>query len=369
MRTNALSIHWNATADTSEGFDNYNGRKGLARGLHRFLSRQSMEGSRRSFLQDAGKILESILSSKVDLAAQFLNNFQGGAGPSQEYLDLRKKALTITGYCAGYARILFRMSGTDKPSHFPDEDWKNLQALQEYQVRQFVEEMVFGQVTSRGFSFDRWCASMPEAAWMQSECNICRAASAQSGAVHVTGKDRLRKWAETRAQAEGGERYAGLFTNSEDFQLLLAPALSMLNNMGACITPVERCRLWAVCVQSSVTCIVPKLARPMPGGGTDPGFAAADKPELIKYLITVSENEELVYHGLVARLFTPTDNLSNFDVVELGLPEGNPEFVLADVGDQYVYDSEHVSIDAIQELGWLLDTQMLVVQEQTCEDI
>ena len=98
-------------------------------------------------------------------------------------------------------------------------------------------------------------------------------------------------------------------------------------------------------------------------------FAAADKPKLIKYLITVSENEELVYHGLVARLFTPSDNLSNVDAAELGLPEGNPEFVLADVGDQYVYDSEHVSIDAIQELGWLLDTQMLVVQEQTCEDV
>jgi len=320
----------------------------IEKGLRAYLQGKNDLGM--NFLERAKHLLREILASECDLAAEYKNQWEIG---TTEVADrIRQQALTITGYCARFSQILYIQS--ERWPWFPRREWLNLQALQEYQIRQLVEEMVFSQIEQHAFL--RWVSKMPEAVLLQGSA-IQKRLEARGKIQGVTEKNKLRKWAQKNAALPGGERFIGMFEDAEDFELLLSPALDMLRKMDNCCAPVQYVRLWAEAGHMAVETIIMKLQKPMEGGGMDHGFAAPDHPALVHALGAMSESDYMIYNALIAKLFTPTDLFGS----DLSMHEFEKEVLLEGIGDQYFLDWEREAVDPVMYLGWMLDGQVEMI--------
>jgi len=303
------------------------------------------------------------LKSKLDMVLR----------SSQLDKECTAHAKTVSGFAGRAARNLFR---AEDPPVEPAYVFTHLQCLQEYQVRQLVEQALFqgpdcnaSGITSPDSKasnvrsnqvywrpeggtdhtmerFTEWIEGIEDVKTLQDAVNEKRPwfrADPQKMDLDSSWAKRVEK-VHTGGTGEMVDKVGR-------FQMMLTPALEMVQAMEFCTTPCQKVRLWAEAILEAISLINMQI-------GEEGQIGGPDVPSIVLFLTCITESHNLVTQAKLARLFC----LDNYDQKEFRLPDGG---LYQDMAEQYAFAAEERAIDHSHYLLWAEDTLRIIAEEST----
>lgn len=196
--------------------------------------------------------------------------------------------------------------------------------------------------------FATWISQLDDVRELQAAVNANRAWFV----ANPSKMDLDASWAQ-RVQKAHADMGGDTVDKVARFQMMLTPALEMVQAMQYCSTPCQKVRLWAEAILEAISLINMQIGENAIGG--------PDVPSIVLFLTCINDCDNLVVQAKLARLFC----LDNYDQKEFKLPEGG---LYLGMEEQYAFAAEERAIDHSHYLLWAEDTLRIIAEEDTSGD-
>jgi len=237
----------------------------------------------------------------------------------------------------------------------------DLQILEEYQVRQLVEQVLFDSPDARRIhmvsethatqgAFVRAIGDMADVKEGQAAFAVNKARFLRLEMEKMDWAHKLRR------------KCPGLYDSPEQLRQVFMQSglnvLSMVNSIVSRPTVVQKVRLWAEALLAALACVNDAMPP-----GSEP-LGGPDLPEVALFLICHADNA-LYTHAQLTRIFT-IDYMGEDVYSHPDLPQDVGLY--QDIHNQYTYDAEKRSVYPQMMLNYLLDSLDLISSLEADED-
>jgi len=259
-------------------------------------------------------------------------------------------AKAVSGYNARITNELFHTPPDAASVDSSDmEAWYNLQTLQEYQLRQIVEEVVFQQTfdSLEELGVDalvHWTGSMPEPMTIQQRLDY-------TIGLYSKNFEKMELATQEQTWSTKIRKYnPGEYKSREALNELLAPALQLVRQIQCCASICHMVRSWVDATLQAIQIVNGHL----PEGKE---LSSPEVPSLMVFLVLQGGCTTIVIRARLAKLFM-VDEFGG-DAEELQLPADG---LYMDLSDQYVLDAENRSIQPAHTLHWIGDACQVIME-------
>jgi len=221
--------------------------------------------------------------------------------------------------------------------------WEMLTSLQEYQVRQIVEEVCFEQIGGIEVLIE-WAKGLEDLTGRQQRLES-RMKVYRHNVLHFEEIGHATTWAKKL-----NKYLPGQYANLEALTSLLKPALKDVKLLSTDCTISQMIRHWVNATLDAVQTVNKVLPQ---GKGLD----VPEIPGLMVFLVLQGGCQDILIRGALAKCFMTDDFGGDFATFDL-----DPAGLYADTSNQFVMDAEARSIQPLHTLRWIGDSCQVITE-------